>query len=98
MIEFDINCLVIKHVVVDHSYEESMVRVFFMANIFGKLVTCSLRRRFPVIFWVLHLGSGADWTVGKSGNYRIKFTPQKKKKKKEEKKGKNKKKDKHKKI
>ena len=36
------------------------------------------------------LYSGADWTVGKSGNYRIKFTKKKKKKKE--------KKDKHKKI
>ena len=40
-----------------------------------------------------HLRTSADWTVGKSGNYRNKFTPPPKKKRK-----KRKKKDKHKKI
>ena len=34
----------------------------------------------------LVLGAGADWTVGKSVIYRIKFTKKKKKKKKEKKK------------
>ena len=29
----------------------------------------------------VHVGSGADWTVGKSVFYRIKFTKKKKKKK-----------------
>ena len=38
------------------------------------------------------LEAGADWTVGKSVIYRIKFTKKKKKKKKEEKKEKKKKK------
>ena len=38
--------------------------------------------QFP---YPLHLPPGADWTVGKSVIYRIKFTKKKKKKKKEKK-------------